>query len=102
MRRKPNHYNHIIHTLQELHTLYPNYTMGMHIATALGDYQDFWGITNKEFLFALEKYRTQLDLDHPYTEGKDLDDIVKDGMNLSLSNLLGEDEEDIREQNIYD
>jgi hypothetical protein len=104
MGRKPKHYNHIIHTLQELQTKYPTYTMGMHIATALGDYRDFWGITDKEFLFALEKYKVQLELEAPLAAPEELDKIIKDGMDLSLSNVLGEDEEDedIREQNIYE
>lgn len=100
MGRKPKYYNHIIHTLQELQTKYPSYTMGMHIATALGDYRDFWGITDKEFLFALDKYKLQLEMEAPIVDGEELNKIIKDGMDLSLSNVLGEDEEDenIREE----
>ncbi len=96
MGRKPNHYNHVIHTLQELHKLYPTYTMGMHLATALDGYRDIWGITDKELLFAIEKYKVQLQLDSPHTEGEELEKIIEDGMNLSLHSVL-EDEEDSRE-----
>jgi hypothetical protein len=56
--------------------------MGRHIATALDDYGDIWGLTDKEILFALEKYKSQLELDVPHTDDNELDQIIKDGMNL--------------------
>ena len=80
--RKPNHYNQIIHLLQQLHTAYPEYNMGKHLATALDGYGDIWGLTDKEILFALEKYKAELDLDVPHTDEKELDQIIKDAMNL--------------------
>jgi len=101
MGRKPNHYNHVIQVLQELHKLYPSYTMSMHLATALDGYRDIWGITDKELLFALEKYKAQLEMEPPHTEGDELEGIIKEGMNLSLSSILGADDEDIREQEDY-
>ncbi len=101
MGRKPNNYNHVIQTLQDLHKLYPNYTMCMHLATALDGYRDIWGITDKELLFALDKYKAQLDMEPPHAEGDELNKIIEEGMNLSMSNLLGEDDEDIREQEEY-
>jgi len=98
MGRKPNNYNNVIHLLQELHTLHPTYTMAMHLATALDGYHDFWGVTDKELLFALNKYKVQLELDSPITEDKDIEKIIKDGMNLSLSSLIEDEDADIREQ----
>lgn len=94
MGRKPNNYNHVIHLLQELHTLYPTFNMGRHLSTALSDYNDFWGISDKELLFALQKYKAKLEMDVPYTEGEELEKILKDGMYLSLSDVLGEDEDE--------
>ncbi len=73
----------------------------MHLATALDGYNDFWGITDKELLFAVEKYKAQLELEPPHTDGEELDKIVQEGMNLSLSHILGADDEDIREQEDY-
>jgi hypothetical protein len=61
--RKTNHYNKALKLLQELHTEYPNHGIGQHITTALADYGDFWGISDKEFCFALEKYQSELALD---------------------------------------
>mgnify|MGYP003346301184 CR=1 FL=1 len=80
--RKPNYYNQIIHILQQLHLAYPEYNMGKHLATALDGYGDIWGLTDKEILFALEKYKAELDLDVPHTDEKELDQIIKDAMNL--------------------
>lgn len=94
MGRKPNNYNNVIHILQELHTLYPSFNMGRHLSTALSDYNDFWGISDKELVFALQKYKAKLEMDVPYTEGEELDEIVRGGMNLSLSSILEEEEDE--------
>lgn len=80
--RKPNYYNQAIHILQQLHIAYPEYNMGKHLATALDGYGDIWGITDKELVFALEKYKIQLDMDVPHTDENEIDQIIKDGMNL--------------------
>lgn len=88
--RKPNYYNQAIHILQQLHTAYPEYNMGKHLATALDGYGDIWGITDKELVFALEKYKAQLDMDVPHTDEKELDQIIRDGMNLE--NILKDED----------
>ena len=86
--RKPSHYSQILAVLQQLHAAYPTYNMGRHLATALDGYGDAWGLTDKEILFALEKYKSELELDVPHTDEKELDQIIKDGMNLE--NILKE------------
>jgi hypothetical protein len=91
MSRKPNVYNQIIQVLQELRTSYPSYNIGRHISTALSDYGDLWGVSDKEFLFALEKYKAELELDVPHS--KDVDEIIKNGLHLE-EYLKEEDEED--------
>ena len=91
--RKPLNYNQIIHVLQELHKSYPSYNMGRHIATALDGYGDVWGIKDKEFLFALEKYKAELDMDIPHTDEKEIDEIIKQGMNLETL-FPNDDDED--------
>lgn len=91
--RKPNYYNQAIHILQQLHASYPEHNMGKHLATALDEYGDIWGVSDKELLFALEKYKMQLDMDVPHTDDKELDEIIKDGMNLD-DILKEEDGED--------
>jgi hypothetical protein len=82
MIKKPRHYNQVLKLLQELHSSYPHYNMGRHLSTALSDYGDFWGITDKELLFALTKYKSQLDMDFPHTDESEIDAIIKDGQNL--------------------
>lgn len=91
--RKSSHYSQILIVLQQLHAAYPNYNMGRHIATALDGYGDVWGLTDKEILFALEKYKSELELDVPHTDENELDQIIKDGMNLDdiLKEQDGED-----------
>lgn len=88
-----SNYNKAIQLLQELHTTYPNYNMGRHLATALDGYGDIWGLTDKELVFALEKYKAQLEFDIPHTDEKEIDEIIKDGMDLDniLKDKDGED-----------
>jgi hypothetical protein len=84
-------YNKIIRALQMLNKKYPSYNMGRHISTALDGYPDVWGMTDKEFLFALNKYIVEMDIDVPHDENIDL--IIKEG--LDLSHILDEDDEEI-------
>jgi hypothetical protein len=64
--------------------------MGQHIATAM-DGSDLWGVTDKEMLFALQKYEASLDMDIDHNE-EEIEEIIKDGMNLERT-LFEEEEE---------
>lgn len=66
--------------------------MGRHLSTALDGYGDIWGLSDKEILFALEKYKSQLDMDIPHTDEEELAKIIKEGMDLD--NILKEEEEE--------
>jgi hypothetical protein len=90
MSRKPNYFNQVISLLSELHKSYPNYNIGRHLATALDGYGDVWGVTDKELSFALQKYKVQLEMDVPHTDEDELDDIIKQGMDLD--NILKEED----------
>lgn len=87
--KKQNYYSQIVHTLAELHKDFPTYNMGRHIATALAEYGDTWNMTDKELLFAMTKYKAQLEMDFPHSD-KDIDDIIRDGMDLD--NILKEED----------
>lgn len=91
--KKLSYYHQILNTLEALNTNYPAYNMGRHLATALDEYGDIWGLSDKEMMFALEKYKTQLEMDIPHTDDNELDQIIKDGMNLE-DILKEEDGED--------
>jgi hypothetical protein len=85
-------YNNILKELKELKKRYPSYTMGKHIATALDEYRDVWGMTDKEFLFAITKYKATMEMDVPHeTEDRELQKIINDGMNLH--SILDEEED---------
>ena len=90
MSRKVSPYNQAINKLLELHKKYPNRGLGMHISTALCEYGDMWGVSDKEFLFALEKYEAELELD--FAPDKDIDQIIKEGENLET--LFQQEEEE--------
>jgi hypothetical protein len=85
-------YEQILTALKELKEEFPSYNMGRHLDTALSEYKDVWGITDKEMLYALNKYKAQLTLDVPHPDESELEKIIKDGMNLNT--ILQEDEED--------
>jgi hypothetical protein len=85
-------YEQILSVLVELKEAFPSYNMGRHLDTALNEYKDIWGMTDKEMLYALNRYKSQLTLDVPHPDDSEIDKIVKDAMNLDT--ILQEDEED--------
>ena len=85
-------YKQILSVLIELKEAFPSYNLGRHLDTALNEYKDIWGMTDKEMLYALNKYKSQLTLDVPHPDDSEIDKIVKDAMNLDT--ILQEDEED--------
>jgi hypothetical protein len=92
MKRKPNYHKQITTLLEELHKTYPTYSIGRHLSTALDGYGDVWGMTDKEFVFLLEKYKTRMELDIPHVEdSEELDKILREGMDLDS---LFKEEED--------
>lgn len=92
---KPTTYNDIISVLQDLHISYPTYTIGRHLSTALDEYGDLWGVSDKEVLFALTKYRASLEMDVPReTNEEEILRIQRDAMNLSSASLLQDSDYD--------
>lgn len=93
MVKKPNFYKKVISILDDLHRNYPEYGLGRHLATALCDYGDMWGLSDKEMHFALTKYQTELALDLKGVAHEDyVDKIVKDAQNLD--DILKEEDDD--------
>ena len=92
MKRKPNYHKQIISLLDDLYKAHPTYSVGRHLSTALDGYGDIWGLTDKEFVFLLDKYKTRMELDIPHIADDDeLDQIVREGMDLDS---LFKEEED--------
>jgi hypothetical protein len=87
--RHPNYYKQILHALDRLYKAHPTYNMGKHISTAL-DGSDIWSISDKEFLFAIQKYEIELNMDVEHED--EIEKIIKDGMNLERMFL--DEEED--------
>lgn len=78
--------------MESLRKAHPTYNIGRHISTALDGYDDMWGVTDKEFLFALEKYELALNMDVDHIDQEEIDKIIKDGMNLER--MFEEEEEE--------
>lgn len=91
MTKKPNYYNKVLHILQELHTAYPQYNMGKHLATVLDECGNLWGVSDKELAYSLIKYKGQLEMDVQHIDDSEIDEIIKDGLNLDK---LFKEEED--------
>ncbi len=83
-KKKPDLYGDIINALIELKQKYPSYSMGKHISTALDDYGEIWGLSDKEILYAFTKYRATLEMDVPHeTDEDEIQQIIEDGLNLT-------------------
>ena len=91
-KNKPNLYKDILEVLMELKTLYPSYSMGKHISTALDEYGDIWGLSDKEVLYAFTKYKAQMQMDVPHeTNEEELKRIIDDAMNLRITDEFDEE-----------
>ena len=81
----------IIDVLHLLHDKYPNQDIMKHIVEATHDYKNnLWMLNDKEFLFALNKYKAELELN--IVDDKEIEKIISDATNLE--NILHEDEDD--------
>lgn len=93
MGRQLDYKKRFIEILHRLSKDYPTFGLGRHLSTALSDYGDFWGITDKELCFAMEKYETELALDVSAIAPEDfVKDIVEDAKHL-FDNKEEEDED---------
>jgi hypothetical protein len=90
--KKLNPYTKSLSILQGLKKEYPNQSLGQHLSTALADYPDLWSISDKEILFALEKYQTEKDMN--IATDDDIQSIYRDGLNITNPSFW-DDEEDL-------
>lgn len=77
-------------SLQELHKRYPTQNIGRHLELALSDYPSLFSISDKEMVYALEKYILAIEID-PIASTAEVERILEEGMNLDT---LFSDEED--------
>jgi hypothetical protein len=84
-----NYYRQALQVLESLNKSHPKYNIGRHLSTAL-DGHDLWGVSDKEVLQALKDYKTELEIDVPHKED-DVEDIIKQGMNLNSLDLYEEE-----------
>jgi hypothetical protein len=90
MKTKIDYYPKILEKLKGLHKSYPDYEMSKHLATATADYDDIWGLSDRQIYDLLEKY--EFDLANDLAPSSDVDKIVKDGLNLE--NLFRDEEDE--------
>lgn len=96
MGRTPDYKKKFGELMHQLSKDYPTFGLGRHLSTALSDYGDFWGITDKELCFALEKYQNELALEtHNIVSDEYLKDIVEDAKHLFDNK--GIEEEDVED-----
>lgn len=84
-----NYFKQIIKILEELNKSFPQHNLGKHLSTAL-DGHNIWALSDKDLLICLKDYKTELEIDIPHKEN-DVEDIIKQGMNLNSFDLLEED-----------
>ncbi len=92
MNQKVNYYKKSLTVLEELKKDHPSFNLGRHVDTATADYGDVWGMSDKEFYFALQKYQSQLCLDIQDINDDYVKRIVDEAMNLDT--ILDDEEDD--------
>lgn len=98
--KKTNFFKKVISQLQELHNQYPNQTIATHLSTALQDYGNIWGLSDKELSFAIEKYELELEINN-FVPDKDLDKIIEEGKNLEKIDLYNDNSDQDEEEDLY-
>lgn len=86
-------FRQFIKLLEQLHKTYPANNIGKHLSMALSEYGDLWGVSDKELVFALEKYISQMETG--YFPDADIDKIVEGGKHLDT---LFSEEDDLYEE----
>lgn len=90
---KTTTYKAILKKLEELNKEHPSYGFGRHISMAFAEYKDVWGLTDKEILFALNKYEAELALDNDQIASPEyMEQLMKDVENFD--NILNEEEDE--------
>lgn len=90
---KRDEFQNVTKKLEEIHKSHPTYSFGAIISIAFSEYGDIWGITNKESLFALTKYESELELDSDNIASADyISRLVKDIENFD--HILDEEEDE--------
>lgn len=92
MPKIKDNYIKCLSLLTDLKKAYPSTTLGQHISMATADYTDVWGITDKEFLFALNKYATELEFN--LENESSIEKIIANSTNEKLFQLEEEDEDE--------
>jgi hypothetical protein len=83
-----SYYKRSVNVLGKLNTIIPKQTLGRHLATALDDHQ-IENLNDKEMFNILNDYLIELESDIPHCE--DLEEILKQGMNLNSEDLIEEE-----------
>jgi len=65
--------------------------MGRHLSTVLDECGNIWGLTDKELAYCLAKYKGQLEMDFKHVDDSEIENIIKEG--LDLDNLFKEEED---------
>jgi hypothetical protein len=84
-------YQQALKILEDLQKAFPTYNLGRHLSTALYEYKDMWGMTDREMVYALSKYKAELMQDIHHLDDTEIDKIIKEGMNLDT--ILDDDED---------
>jgi hypothetical protein len=104
MGKKTTPYNQVIKILADLKKEYPNCRLGQHIYLMLEDYkslESLWNMSDKEFLYALEKHQCITLLHNPkiprihldvLPSDEEIDLIIRDAEHLDT--LFDEEEEE--------
>lgn len=82
----------ILKTLKELSETYEAVPIALHLGIALDGYGNIENVTDKELLFALQKYSTERELNDSIPHRENVEDIIEDANHLSIEDIY--DEED--------
>ncbi len=83
-----SYYKRSVNVLNKLNTIIPRQSLGKHLATALDEHQ-IENLNDREMFNILNDYLIELESDIPHCE--DLEEILKQGMNLNSEDLIEEE-----------
>ena len=83
-----SYYKKILFTINKITILFPQQTLGKHLATAFDEHQ-IENLNDRDLFNILNDYLIELESDIPHCE--DVEEILKQGMNLNSEDLIEEE-----------
>lgn len=94
MKREKDYWKEFAKTFSEIHKQFPELRIGQVYSLAFSEYRDTFHTSDREMCYALNKHKTELELNVQDVAPEEYIDKIIEDANNHLFEGIGEDEED--------